>query len=100
MQPEEKNLYILIPNNEVHKRYFRMFADTLPNIGGGKVKIDTTEYHKKWYGDNIQIELKESVYLERKKVFDKMNAIVTENAEAFLKKFPHPKIEGDGNFFI
>lgn len=97
---KENNLYILIPNNEVHKRYFRMFGDTLPNVGGGKVKIDPTEYHKVWYGDYIQIELRESVYLERQKVIEKMNAIVCESAEAFLKKFPHPKIEGDGNFFI
>ena len=95
-----KNLYILIPVNDLHKRYLKMFGNTLPNIGGGKVKIDPKEYHQKWYGDNIQIELKESVYLERQKVFDKMGAIVTESAEAFLKKFPHPKIEGDGDFYI
>ena len=93
---KEKNLYILIPNTELHKRYLRMFRETLPNIGNSCVCIPSTEYQKTWYGDNIQIELKESVYLERQKVFDKMGAIVTESAEAFLKKFPHPKIDENG----
>lgn len=75
-----------------------MFEQTLPNIGDNIVIIEPDEYQKKWYGDNIQIELKESVYLERKAVFDKMNAIVTESDEAFLKKFPHPKIENEDGY--
>lgn len=97
---QEKNLYILIPVTKLHERYFKIFGYTLPNIGNSIVKIEPKEYHKKWYGDYIQIELKESVYLQRANVFTKMNAIVTESDEAFLKKFPHPKIENDGNFFI
>lgn len=97
----EKNLYILIPVSELHERYLRMFSKTLPNIGDNCFYIKPKEYHISWYGNNFQIEVKESVYLERKTVFDKMNAIVTDSAEDFLKKFPHPKIEGDyGNFFI
>lgn len=92
------NLYILIPNIELHKRYLRIFKETLPNIGNNCVCIPPTEYQKKWYGDNFQIELKESIYLERQKVFDKMGAIVCESAEAFLKKFPHPKIENQDGY--
>lgn len=91
MQTQEKNLYILVPNTELHERYLRMFSETLPNIGGSFVCISPNQYQKSWYGDNIQIELKESVYLGRANVFTKMNAIVCESDEAFLKKFPHPK---------
>ena len=93
---QEKNLYILIPNTELHKRYLRRFRSTLPNLGNVYVCIEPEEYQKNWYGDYIQIELAESCYLQRANIFSKMNAIVTESAEAFLKKFPHPKIETNG----
>lgn len=88
----EKNIYILIPNIPLHERYLRIFIETLPNIGGNCVCIPPNEYQKKWYGDNFQIELKESCYLQRTNIFTKMNAIICESAEAFLKKFPHPEI--------
>lgn len=95
---KEKNLYILIPNTELHKRYLRMFRETLPNIGNSYVCIPPTEYQKSWYGNYIQIEFKESCYLQRANVFSKMGAIVTESAEAFLKNFPHPKIESENGY--
>lgn len=99
-ETKEKNLCCLVPTNELNKRYLRMFRESMPNIGENPVQIHPSEYHRQWYGDYIQIELRETVYNQRKTVFDKMGMIVCESSEAFLKKFPHPNIETDGDIFI